>query len=148
MIDDEGNALYVGAKVGLICDGAVLTILRDDIPEIPFPGFWDLPGGGREPGESPEDCALREVEEEVGLRIAPGRLVWRSEHPSQHMPGGVTVFYLAEIAAEEVAAVRFGDEGQGWRMMAVETFLGHPQAVPFLQDRLRGALAGVGWGPF
>jgi 8-oxo-dGTP diphosphatase len=29
---------------------------------------WTLPKGKAEPGESDEDCALREVEEETGLR--------------------------------------------------------------------------------
>jgi ADP-ribose pyrophosphatase len=31
---------------------------------------WELPAGRREPGESPEDGARRELEEEVGLRAA------------------------------------------------------------------------------
>jgi 8-oxo-dGTP diphosphatase len=33
---------------------------------------WSLPKGKREPGESDEDCALREVEEETGLRCSLG----------------------------------------------------------------------------
>ena len=35
---------------------------------------WGAPGGWREPGESVVECALREVEEETGLRLAPGDL--------------------------------------------------------------------------
>lgn len=136
----------VGAKLGLLRGAEVLAILRDDIPTIPFPGHWDLPGGGREPGESAEACVLREVEEELGLRIAAERLIWRSDHPSQHLPGGIGVFFLAEITTAEIAAVRFGDEGQGWRMMAVAEFLAHPRGVPFLQDRLARALRGRGIG--
>ncbi len=33
-------------------------------------GTWAMPGGHIEYGESPEACAIREVEEEVGVRIA------------------------------------------------------------------------------
>ena len=33
---------------------------------------WSLPKGKREPGESDEECALREVEEETGLRCLLG----------------------------------------------------------------------------
>jgi 8-oxo-dGTP diphosphatase len=32
-------------------------------------GKWDGPGGKLRPGESPEECVVREVEEETGLRI-------------------------------------------------------------------------------
>lgn len=30
-------------------------------------GVWDLPKGKQDPGETPEECALREVREEVGV---------------------------------------------------------------------------------
>src|SRR5689334_15437321 len=35
---------------------------------------WGAPGGWREPGESVAACAVREVAEETGLRLAPGDL--------------------------------------------------------------------------
>jgi 8-oxo-dGTP diphosphatase len=35
---------------------------------------WDLPGGGVEQGESPMDAAVREVQEESGLSVAPTHL--------------------------------------------------------------------------
>lgn len=33
---------------------------------------WMLPGGGLEPGETPQDCCAREVAEETGLVVIPG----------------------------------------------------------------------------
>ena len=36
-------------------------------------GDWSLPKGKRDPGETDEQCAVREVEEETGLRCALGR---------------------------------------------------------------------------
>lgn len=135
-----------GAKAGLIRGGEVLTIQRDDLAGLAWAGMWDLPGGGAEPGETAEDCLLREIEEELGLRLAPERLRFRAEHPALRRPGAVGVFFLAAITAAEVAAVRFGDEGQGWRMMAVADYLAHPQAVPGMQERLAAALrAAPGW---
>ncbi|PWD50891.1 dATP pyrophosphohydrolase [Serinibacter arcticus] len=55
-------------------DGRVLLQLRDDIPTIPFPGFWCVPGGMREPGEDALTCAVRELEEEMALVVEPDEL--------------------------------------------------------------------------
>jgi len=35
------------------------------------PGQWALPGGSTDPGETPEEAALREMAEEVGLALGP-----------------------------------------------------------------------------
>lgn len=47
-------------------DRRVLMQLRDDKEGIAFPGKWGFFGGGIEPGESPEEAALRELAEEIG----------------------------------------------------------------------------------
>ena len=52
----------------------VLLFLRDDIPEIPFPNMWDVPGGHLEPGETPEKCIVREMREEMDLQLKDFKL--------------------------------------------------------------------------
>jgi 8-oxo-dGTP diphosphatase len=47
----------------------VLLFLRDDKPDIPFPNMWDVPGGHLEPGETPEQCIVREMKEEIDLDL-------------------------------------------------------------------------------
>ena len=64
---DFGCAIIVDAR------GAVLLQERDEHARID-PDRWGLPGGHLEPGEDPEAGAYREVEEETGVRLAPGTL--------------------------------------------------------------------------
>jgi len=40
-------------------------------------GQWALPGGRLDPGETPEESALRELEEEVGLALGPDAILGR-----------------------------------------------------------------------
>lgn len=47
----------------------VLLLLRDNIPNIPYPNMWDLPGGHVETNETPEHCIVREMKEELNLTL-------------------------------------------------------------------------------
>lgn len=137
MITDAG---FVGAKAALFCGDGLLAILRDTHSGLAWAGMWDLPGGGREGDESPESCLLREVEEELGLSLPPSRLTWRIELPSMTVPTRPSHFFVGAITQAEVAAIRFGNEGQGWALMPTVDFLNHSHAIPEMQRRLRLAL--------
>jgi 8-oxo-dGTP diphosphatase len=52
----------------------LLIYLRDDKPDIPFPGHWDFFGGHLEGGETPEQALVREVEEELGVTLKEWKL--------------------------------------------------------------------------
>lgn len=142
---------FSGAKAALFCGSSVVVYLRDEKPGLRWPGLWDLPGGGREGDEGPEDCLLRELYEEFGLRLSPDRLIWRRVFPSMVETGRESVFFGGWLTRAEVGSVRFGDEGQGWELMPVEVFLRHDGAVPEMKRRagivwsdLRGVHAGRG----
>ena len=47
----------------------VLLFLRDDNPAIPYPNMWDIPGGHVEEDETPAQCIVREMKEEMGLEL-------------------------------------------------------------------------------
>ena len=47
----------------------ILPLLRDDIPSIPYPNMWDVPGGHVEKNETPEECIVREMKEEMNLTL-------------------------------------------------------------------------------
>lgn len=47
-------------------------------------GQWALPGGRLDPGESPVEAALREVDEEVGVRLDDDAVVgWLDDYPTR-----------------------------------------------------------------
>ena len=60
----------VGA-VALRDDGALLLVRRGKAPAL---GRWSLPGGRVDWGETLSDALRREVAEETGLEVAPGKL--------------------------------------------------------------------------
>lgn len=61
------------------------------------PGKWEFPGGKIRPGEDPRDGIVREVWEELGIRLTVGRLYDAVNH-SYPEKDVLILFYLAEIA--------------------------------------------------
>ena len=82
------------AGVLLFRDGRVLLIHR------PRRDDWSFPKGKHEPGETDEQCALRELEEEVGLRVRLGERV------------GETRYRLADGRPKRVTWFRGEAEGE------------------------------------
>jgi 8-oxo-dGTP diphosphatase len=133
----DGTA-FSGTKIALVCGERTVAYLRDDKPGIPYPAMWDLPGGGREGDESPIDCALREVEEEFGLKLVAANVVLVERHRSTGA-GLDTYFCAMKIGSDDVASIAFGNEGQRWELMSIFDFVRHDRAVPQLKNRLRAA---------
>jgi 8-oxo-dGTP diphosphatase len=78
---------------------AASVLLRDSagrvlLVEPAYKDYWELPGGAVEADESPFDAAIREVTEELGIVVAPGRmLVVDWVPPLAHRAEGVIVVY-------------------------------------------------------
>ena len=68
MTEDLPNA----ASVALVRDGKVLLIKR---AFAPYQHLWTLPGGRIEPDETIEQCAVREIMEEISVTIRNPRPV-------------------------------------------------------------------------
>ena len=132
---------FSGTKIALVWETSVIAYLRDQKEGIPFPGMWDLPGGGREGDEDPIACALREVAEEFGLQIGSERVHKLTRYESPSPDGRDTYFCIAQVGRDEIELVQFGEEGQRWSLMAIDAFISHDNAVPHLQKRLAQLLA-------
>ena len=52
----------------------ILLFLRDDKPGLPYRNMWDVPGGHVDDGETPEQCIVREMKEEMGLTLKQFKL--------------------------------------------------------------------------
>ncbi|KPF79109.1 hypothetical protein IP88_02655 [alpha proteobacterium AAP81b] len=138
------GAPFGGAKLAAMCGDALLVYRRDDTPGLPFPGLLDLPGGGREGDETPEQCVLRELAEEFGVTLTEDRLHY---HRAYRLGDGVTIshFFAARLSEAEVAEVRFGDEGQDWALMPAEDYIADEDAIPRLRDWLIEYRRGRDW---
>lgn len=128
---------FTGCKIALICDGRILTILRDDKPTIPWPNLWELPGGGCEGDESPFECVAREVYEELSIQLLKDDIVWSWIYPSMLDENKNSVFLVGKLTQEQFNSIVFGDEGQGYKLVRLEEFLASDRVVPQLQERVR-----------
>ena len=72
---------------------------------------WTFPAGKIEPGESPEDAAVREALEETGLRVRAAELIGTRFHPRT----GVRIVYVAAVPASQA---------EGKTCLAVDGFRG------------------------
>jgi 8-oxo-dGTP diphosphatase len=62
----NGKRLLLVAACALVdADGRVLIAQRPQGKQLA--GLWEFPGGKVEPGETPEQCLVRELHEEIGI---------------------------------------------------------------------------------
>ena len=126
---------FQGVRVALINNGKVLTVLRDNIPNIPYPNMWDLAGGGRENEESPYETMRREVLEELNIDIPESSVVWVKHYESVTKPGKKSVFMVANISDHQIESIKFGEEGQGYKMVTFQEFLDNKDVIEQLKHR-------------
>lgn len=97
----------IAAAVALvfISNGKILFTVRNVNPDK---GKLDLPGGFIDPGETAEEAACREVQEELGLTIFPSDLHYVTTAPNNYLYKNVAyrtmdIFYECHLDSEEIA---------------------------------------------
>jgi 8-oxo-dGTP diphosphatase len=107
----------------------------------PARGQWCLPGGFVELGESMEQAALRELQEETGLVAGSGAFVGCFYQNSQYY-GGVIIFgYRIDVVLGEPAA---GDDMQALRYYSFDhlppiAFESHRRLIELFKQQLSGS---------
>jgi 8-oxo-dGTP diphosphatase len=90
----ESPLVAVDAVIQQAGQGIVLVQRRYP----PFQGYWALPGGMVEIGETVEEALIREVEEETGLVVEPTELIGVFSDPARDPRGHViSIAFLAQI---------------------------------------------------
>ena len=81
----------------------------------PLRGDWSFPKGKREPRESLEECAIREVAEETGFTCRLGPFVGHTEYRDRKDRPKIVVYWVMEVRSggfvpgEEVDELRWVD---------------------------------------
>jgi 8-oxo-dGTP pyrophosphatase MutT (NUDIX family) len=82
--DNRAYRFPISVK-GVVLHAERVVLLQNERDE------WELPGGKLEPGESPEDCVIREMHEELGLPVSLGPLL---DSWVYHIAAGVEVLIV------------------------------------------------------
>ena len=103
--------MKIAAGVMYIAPDGDILLLRRSTAEKNFGGHWALPGGGAEDGETPDQCAVRECLEEIGL-TPPGSRVQIDECET---PNGWTFYTFAHrVDAKFVPVLNDEHSGYAW----------------------------------
>jgi 8-oxo-dGTP diphosphatase len=84
------KAREVSAAIVFDTSGHLLLQLRDNVPNIRYPGKISLFGGHREGDETFLECVVREIHEELSYYLPPEqfKLIARLVGPDSETPGG------------------------------------------------------------
>ena len=119
---------FLAASVAIVRRDDVLLIQRN---RAPSEGLWTLPGGRLEAGETPEECALREIKEELGLTLYGLRPLIVLRHKQFRLQTFATQAYDGAIVPD-------AGEIRDWRWVRPMQ-LGGMRTTPQLSDVIESA---------
>lgn len=127
----------VAATVGLVeFDGKYLVIRRSREPRK---GYWDLPGGFVEPGETAEETLHREIKEETGLSVKTGAYI--GTFPSVYGDTDIDTLATTYVFHAKTHEVRLSEENDDYCWLKLSempemAFVDCDQAIEKLRNNL------------
>ena len=115
-------------------DNPALLLTRRAATLRSHAGQWALPGGRIDAGETPEEAALRELQEEVGLQLPASALLGRLDDYATR--SGYVITPVVVWAGAALEAQPFEDEVASLHRIPVTEFL---RADAPLLNQVRGA---------
>lgn len=125
----EGHVRAAGGAVWRHTAAGDLEVL---LVHRPHYDDWSLPKGKADPAESDEDCALREVEEETGLRCALGDHLHDVEYVDRHGLPKVARYWAMQPVAGRFAVNQEVDEVRWLTLPQATRVLTRPQDADVL----------------
>ncbi len=113
---NEQHSFRIAVR-GLIEREGCFLLLKRSKPARGELGYWELPGGGLDFGESPEQALHREIDEETGLTvsIAEPLCVWH--HLRDH---SVQIIGMTLRCQYRAGTVRLSSEHEDYAWLTIE----------------------------
>jgi len=84
----------------MTCRGQPQILIARRPGDAVLGGYWELPGGKAEDGETMPQCLVREFEEELGVTVAVQRELAVVEHVYEHAHVRLHAFYCTHVRGE------------------------------------------------
>jgi len=118
-------------SAAIIVNGDKILIAQRG-PKYKLEFKWEFPGGGIEDGETPEECIVREIFEELNIKIRVDKFFDQSFYEYPH----AQILLLAYIATWVSGEITLNDEHIGYRWVTVEELADYdfsPADIPLVQ---------------
>lgn len=110
------------------CSNNICLQHRDEKENIFFPGLWGLFGGSVEANESPEQALIREIKEELEIKVTESRkiLTVTIDSTIPALDGKKRHFFLVKVSENQIKSIVL-HEGQRYEFFS-------PEMIPSVLD--------------